>query len=72
MRQDGTLVVDSDITNEVRTLAHSQLRPLFDPQANSITALRATCQKILNISGDTSSPGALAEVVSRSCSHLKR
>ena len=65
MTQDGTLVVDSDITNEVRTLVHSQLRPLFDPQANSIPALRATCQKILNISGDTSSPDALAEVVSR-------
>ncbi|MEO5955136.1 MAG: HDOD domain-containing protein, partial [Nitrospiraceae bacterium] len=65
MTQDGTLVVDSDITNEVRTLVHSRLRPLFDPQANSIPALRATCQKILNISGDTSSPDALAEVVSR-------
>lgn len=65
MTQDGTSVVDSDITNEVRTRVHSQLRPLFDPQANSIPALRATCQKILNISGDTSSPDALAEVVSR-------
>ena len=42
-----------------------QLRPLFDPQANSIPALRATCQKILNISGDTSSPDSLAQVVSR-------
>jgi hypothetical protein len=44
MTQDDTLVVDSDITNEVRTRVHSQLRPLFDPQANSIPALRATCQ----------------------------
>lgn len=71
MTQDGTLIVDSDITNEVRTLVHSQLRPLFDPQANSIPALRATCHKILTISGDTSSLNALAEVVSRSRSHLK-
>ncbi len=61
MTQGGTTVVDSEVMNEI----HAQLRPLFDPQANSIPALRATCQKILNISGDTSSPDALAEVVSR-------
>jgi HD-like signal output (HDOD) protein len=65
MTQANTSVVDSDITNEIRAQVHSQLRPLFDPQANSIPALRATCQKILNISGDTSSPDALAQVVSR-------
>jgi len=65
MTQASTSVVDSDLTNEVRAQVHSQLRPLFDPQANSIPVLRATCQKILNVSGDTSSPDALAEVVSR-------
>jgi HD-like signal output (HDOD) protein len=64
MTQDGTSVVDSDVTNEIRAQVHAQLRPLFDPQANSIPVLRATCQKILNISGGTSSPDALAEVVS--------
>lgn len=65
MTQAGTSVVDSDVTNEIRAQVHAQLRPLFDPQANSIPVLRATCQKILNISGDTSSPDALAQVVSR-------
>ncbi len=44
---------------------NTQLRPLFDPRANSILVLRTTCQKVLNISGDTSSPDALAEVISR-------
>ncbi len=61
MTQTGTSIANSDVINEI----HEQLRPLFDPQANSIPVLRATCQKILNISGDTSSPDALAEVVSR-------
>lgn len=65
MTDTSTTVADSDLTNDVRTQVHTQLRPLFDPQANSIPVLRATCQKILNISGDTSSPEALAEVVSR-------
>lgn len=65
MTQASTSVVDSDAANDVRAQVHAQLRPLFDPQANSIPAMRATCQKILNISGDTSSPDALAEVVSR-------
>lgn len=61
MTQAGTSTINSDVINEI----HEQLRPLFDPQANSIPVLRATCQKVLNISGDTSSPDALAEVVSR-------
>lgn len=61
MTQGSTTIVDSGVINEI----HTQLRPLFDPQANSIPVLRATCQKILDISGDTSSPEALAEVVSR-------
>jgi HD-like signal output (HDOD) protein len=65
MTQASTSVDDSHVTNEIRAQVHAQLRPLFDPQANSIPALRATCQKILNISGDTSSPDALAQVVSR-------
>ena len=65
MTQASTLVDDCHITNEIRAQVHVQLRPLFDPQANSIPALRATCQKILNISGDTSSPDSLAQVVSR-------
>jgi len=65
MTQDSTSVVDSDVSNEICAQVHAQLRPLFDPQANSIPVLRATCQKILNISGDTSSPDALAQVVSR-------
>lgn len=65
MTQASTSVVDAQGTNEIRARVHAQLRPLFDPQANSIPALRATCQKILNISGDTSSPAALAQVVSR-------
>lgn len=65
MTQANTTSVDSDVINEVRAQVHAQLRPLFDPQANSIPVLRATCQKILNISGDTSSPEALSEVVSR-------
>jgi HD-like signal output (HDOD) protein len=61
MTQASESVVSSDVINEI----HAQLRPLFDPQANSIPVLRATCQKILNVSGDTSSPDALAEAVSR-------
>lgn len=65
MTEANTTIVDSDVTNEVRAQVHAQLRPLFDPQANSIPVLRATCQKIFNISGDTSSPEALADVVSR-------
>ena len=65
MTQASTLVEDSHVTNKIRAQVHPQLRPLFDPQANSIPALRATCQKILNISGDTSSPDSLAQMVSR-------
>jgi HD-like signal output (HDOD) protein len=65
MTQADTVVDDSHVTNEIRAQVHAQLRPLFDPQTNSIPALRATCQKILNISGDTSSSDALAQVVSR-------
>ncbi|MDH4185500.1 MAG: HDOD domain-containing protein [Nitrospira sp.] len=61
MPQTSTSVTSAHVMNEI----HPQLRPLFDPQANSIPVLRATCQKILNISGDTSNPDALAQVVSR-------
>jgi HD-like signal output (HDOD) protein len=65
MSQASMSVADSDLTNEIRAQVHSQLRPLFDQQANSIPVLRATRQKILNVGGDTSSPDALAETVSR-------
>lgn len=65
MTQAETVVDDSHVTNEIRAQVHAQLRSLFDPQTNSIPALRATCQKILNISGETSNSDALAQVVSR-------
>ncbi|MCX5724395.1 MAG: HDOD domain-containing protein [Nitrospirae bacterium] len=61
MLQDRASVSHADVINKI----HAQLRPLFDPQANSIPVLRATCQKILNTSGSASSPDALAQIVSR-------
>lgn len=61
MLQDPTSATHADVINKI----HSQLRPLFDAHANSIPALRATCQKILNINGGTSSPDALAQIVIR-------
>jgi HD-like signal output (HDOD) protein len=60
MTQADTVVDDSHVTNEIRAQVHAQLRPLFDPQTKSIPALRATCQKILNVSRD---PGLTCKVL---------
>src|SRR5678810_392953 len=57
--------INSDESSEICALVPPPLRRLFDPQANALPTLQATCQKILNLSGDTSSPNALAQIVSR-------
>lgn len=57
--------INSDESSEICALVPPPLRRLFDPQANALPKLQATCQKILNLSGDTSSPNALAQIVSR-------
>ncbi|THJ25195.1 MAG: HDOD domain-containing protein [Nitrospira sp. CG24E] len=63
--QTAPSVMNSEANSEIFALVPPSLRRLFDPQANALPALQATCQKILNMSGDTSSPEALAQVVSR-------
>lgn len=65
MAQATTPAVTAEINSEICTLVPPPLRPLFDSQAHALPALQATCQKILNMSGDTSSPDALAQVISR-------
>jgi HD-like signal output (HDOD) protein len=65
MTQATAPVVTSEINSEICALVPPSLRPLFDPQAHALPALQATCQKILNMTGDTSSPDSLAQVISR-------
>ena len=65
MSQGTVPVVTAEINSEICALVPPPLRPLFDPQAHALPALQATCQKILNMTGDTSSPDALAQIVSR-------
>lgn len=65
MTQAMTPVLNSEANSDICALVPPPLRPLFDPQAHALPALQATCQKILNMTGDTSSPDSLAKVISR-------
>lgn len=65
MTQAMTPVLNSEANSDICALVPPPLRPLFDPQAHALPALQATCQKILNMTGDTSSPDSLAKIVSR-------
>lgn len=65
MAQATTPVMTAEIHDDICALVPPPLRPLFDPQTHALPALQATCQKILNMSGDTSSPDTLAHVISR-------
>jgi HD-like signal output (HDOD) protein len=65
MTQAVTPVMNADANSDIYALVPPPLRQLFDPQAHALPALQATCQKILNMTGDTSSPDSLAQVISR-------